>query len=828
MIKQFRNRTISRDLILGLTFSITIVVLILSAAFYFYANRYAQNETREQVASISEDFIHVITQPLWNTDIETVEYLSHAYLKSDLLVGIKISKKSGELIFSHAPQQSKHITVEQRKVVANDFHLADIELLFSSDIFKKRQTTQMMTFVLVMVCVLIIIIVGTHYLLRNLLTKPLHQLIEGIKNISGGQYELQLSPVPQADINNIISHVNQMTTEIANREQSLSESEQRFRAIFENAIVGIFQVTQEGIFLRANSALAHILGYPSPEELLAAGQNLLKNAVGNSEGTILTETLNQRKELRECETQIQREDASTISVSISARPIYNEHGALSYYEGSLVDITEKKEKEHALRAREVAEAANKAKSEFLANMSHELRTPLNIILGFSQLMVREQNLNEEQLTSLETIGRSGEHLLALINDVLEFSKIEAGEVELNHESFDLHKFLLDLEDMFKLRTQEKCLFLKAIHSAGVPRHIRTDQNKLRQVLINLLGNAVKFTEKGGITLEVQSKEAQGDARSGKCILCFSVNDTGVGIPKTEQDKIFDAFFQANGQGAAHQGTGLGLPISHEFVAMLGGSLEVESMVGQGTRFAFDIPVALTDGSSAATTHSQGRVIGLAKGQPEFRLLVAEDNPDSRSVLAMLLRSVGFTVFEAGNGREAIEVWKEYNPHLIWMDLFMPEMNGYQALKEIRNLPDANKTKIVALTAYAFKEDREKVLEAGGDDYVRKPYTETDIFHQLEKHLGIQFQYAEKYTPSPEEASVESFDRQEIATMLGALPEDVLTRFDEAIRLSNQAGIKKGIEEISGINLRLGRFLDKLAGDFAYDEIVRCLDEDYIE
>jgi CheY-like chemotaxis protein/nitrogen-specific signal transduction histidine kinase len=471
-----------------------------------------------------------------------------------------------------------------------------------------------------------------------------------------------------------------------------------------------------------------------------------------------------------------------------------------------------------------ADEANRSKSDFFANMSHELRTPLNVILGFSQLLTHSSNLSSEQLASLQTIGRSGEHLLALINDVLEFSKIEAGKIEVKSERFDLHGFLLGLEEMFRLRAGQKGLALKFILEDDVPTQIRADKNKIRQVLINLLGNAVKFTDTGSITLQVQCRE-QKQEPSGRSLLRFEVADTGVGISSEDKDKIFDAFFQTGGDRSPLKGTGLGLTISHKFVELMGSKLEVESAVCRGTRFSFDLPVEQVDAVDMQAGRPKGRVIGLADVRQDHRLLVAEDDPENRLLLVTLLKSVGFHVREAVTGQEAVEIWRQWQPHLIWMDIRMPEMDGLCAIREIRCLPGGEKAVIIGLTAFAFEEDRRKILENGGDDYVRKPYMEEDIFNQLEKHLGVRFQYAEIESPPPGDEGACFPDRREIAAMLDALPNEMLSRFDEAIRLSDVDGIEKGIEEIDGINPRLGRFLKKLADVFAYDEIVRCLDDD---
>ncbi len=476
-------------------------------------------------------------------------------------------------------------------------------------------------------------------------------------------------------------------------------------------------------------------------------------------------------------------------------------------------------------AKEEADAANRAKSVFLANMSHELRTPLNVILGFTQLLTRDAGLTAEQVANLETIGRSGEHLQALINDVLELSKIEVGRIELTPEPFDLQKTLLGLEEMFRLRAGQKGLSLEVTLDEGLPRQVRTDRNKLRQVLINLLSNAVKFTDQGSVSLRVECLGR--NELTGCSQMRFTVTDTGVGIAVEDQSRIFDPFYRADDRVRAQQGTGLGLAISRKFVALLGGALKVSSEVGRGTCFSFDLPVEVISGAQAASLRREERVVGLVDGEPEYRLLVAEDHPDSRNLLAILLKSVGFAVREAANGREALDIWRRWRPQFIWMDISMPEMNGLDAIREIRQLPGGDETVIVGLTAFAFEEDKQMVLAAGGDDYVRKPCTEEEIFDRLEKHLGVRFQYAEDESPSPEEEGDDSPDRREIAAMLDALPEEMLSRFDEAVRLSDVTSIENSLKEIGAVNANLGRFLKKLTDIFAYDEIVSYLDDDEI-
>jgi CheY-like chemotaxis protein len=357
----------------------------------------------------------------------------------------------------------------------------------------------------------------------------------------------------------------------------------------------------------------------------------------------------------------------------------------------------------------------------------------------------------------------------------------------------------------------------------VPQYIRTDQNKLRQILINLLGNAVKFTEKGGITLRITNKEPGRKNQTGGCLLYFEVVDSGVGISPEEQSKIFDAFFQTDDQRSSQQGTGLGLPISRKFIKLMGGVLEVNSEVGKGTSFTFDLPVELTENADVRSSQLTRRVIGLEAGQPVYRLLVAEDNENNRNLLVRLLRTVGFEVQEVVNGQDAVEIWKQWQPHLIWMDMRMPVMNGYGAAAIIKSEMKQSKsgidTKIIAITASAFEEDRFKVIEHGCNDFVRKPFREFEILEMIKKHLGVLYVYGEGDECLKSAVPREKMSDKSLSTSIHDLPEEVIVRLKEATELSDAAMIDQVIEEIRTTNAQLAEVLSELVENFAYDKIL---------
>ncbi|MCC5632210.1 PAS domain S-box protein [Nostoc sphaeroides CHAB 2801] len=493
--------------------------------------------------------------------------------------------------------------------------------------------------------------------------------------------------------------------------------------------------------------------------------------------------------------------------------------------------------EEALRvAKEAAETANRAKSAFLANMSHELRTPLNAILGFSQLMERDTSLNPNQRESLATINRSGEHLLNLINDVLEMSKIEAGQIIFNPEDFDLYLLLQTLQEMFQVRAQTKQLFLRFEIAPNLPRYIQTDEGKLRQVLINLLGNAVKFTQTGGVTLRVSlgSREQGGNSSplppaprpsASSPSLHFEVEDTGRGIAPEEMNNLFQPFVQTTSGIQTKEGTGLGLTISRQFVRLLGGDIHLTSSIGQGSTFSFDIQVNLAAALKASPKLSKGRVLKLAADQPSYRVLVVDDRKENRDLIVQLLGSIGFEIEAANNGQEAIAIWQTWQPHLIWMDMRMPVMNGYDATKEIRareRSTNANhRTVIIALTASAFEEQQASILAAGCDDLVRKPFREQVIFEKIAEYLQVRYICAEESSEDGTDSNLENiqFSILDFRSAITVMPSQWVTELNQAAVEVDAERIFQLIEQIPQTHSAFAEKLANLVRRFCFDEII---------
>src|SRR6188768_3894477 len=505
------------------------------------------------------------------------------------------------------------------------------------------------------------------------------------------------------------------------------------RSLIESNIDALITTDPRGIITDVNKQMEALTGCTRDELIGAPFKDYFTDPDRAEAGIKLV--LGESK-LTDYELTARARDGKETVVSYNATTFHDRDRKLQGVFAAARDVTERKRYEQSLQQ------ANRAKSVFLANMSHEIRTPMNAILGFSQLMLRDQDLTQRQCQYLGTINRSGEHLLALINDILEMSKIEAGRTTLNPSTFDLPALLKDLEMMFRVRTDEKKLSFTVEEIGDVPQFIVSDINKLRQVFINVLGNAVKFTEQGGIGLCVR---ADRDGATGP-FLRVEIRDTGPGISPDDQERLFRHFEQTKTGQQTGTGTGLGLAISREFVRLMGGDITVSSQVCKGSDFVIHLPLTEGEAQAVQAKDNPRHVLRLQPGQAACRVLIADDIEDNRQLLAQLLAPVGFEIHLATNGLEAVQEFERMQPHLILMDFRMPVMDGHEAIGRIRAMAGGQDVKIIAVTASAMDDNRQELMEIGADDFIGKPFREAELFQKIHVHVGVEYECADDNIP----------------------------------------------------------------------------------
>ncbi len=503
--------------------------------------------------------------------------------------------------------------------------------------------------------------------------------------------------------------------------------------------------------------------------------------------------------------QEQQANARWLAITLGLALAIVALGSAAYFLRRRV-VAARREVLHQSALAETAAAASHAKGTFLANMSHELRSPLNAMLGFTRLLLRDPAL-ESRREDLAIVLRSGEHLYTLINQVLEMSKIEAGRVNLVETEFDLHALLEELREMFSVQARGKGVRLEVKCEESVPQHVRADAVKLRQVLVNLMSNALKFTAHGEVKLRAATEP---DGR-----LAFAVTDTGVGIAEDELALLGQAFMQARAGQHAAEGTGLGLAISRSFVQLMGGELTLSSRAGQGTHACFAIPVQAVDFRQAvvAPAVARQRVRGLAAGTPAQRILVVDDRDEGRLLLMRLLVPLGFEVREAADGEQAIAAWQQWRPQLILMDMRMPVLDGREATRRIKATEQGLETVVVALTASSFEEQRADILAAGCDDFIRKPFQEEVLLEMLARHLKVEYTYE---TPAPTAAPAPPAELT--AMHLAQLPDNLRSALRTALEQLDVTAIERALEAVRRHDATCAAALAPLLKRFQYERV----------
>ncbi|MEI6138382.1 MAG: PAS domain S-box protein [Mariniphaga sp.] len=600
-------------------------------------------------------------------------------------------------------------------------------------------------------------------------------------------------------------------TERKKAEGALRQSEAKFREMANLLPQIVFETDTQGNLTYVNNQAFKILGYPedspilglstlsfyTPESRIKAIANIQRKVSGQLESV-------------SNEYDMVRKDGSTFPALVYSNVELNENTTVGL-RGIIVDITEQKKTEALLiKSKQEAETANKAKSMFLANMSHEIRTPLNAIIGFSQLINRDKSLSVNQKDYNNSIIKAGEHLLALINDILELSKMEAGRIVLNPVHVCLPDFLKDMQMIFKEKANAKHIKLTFETATDLPMDVVVDESKLRQIFINLIGNAVKFTDVGSIVVRSHVDYIDQD----KARFVVEIQDSGSGISESEQQNLFKHFVQASAGIKKGSGTGLGLALSRELVRLLGGDITVSSEVGKGSLFSFfvDIKEVIFE---AIKTKVTKRVIGIDKGQKSFSVLIVDDKEENLRVVSDLLKMVGFETMTAVNGRDAIEKFNDCVPDLILMDLRMPIMDGYEASRQIKLTPKGQATPIIALTASAFESDRKKIESMGINGFIRKPFRESELFNTVGNSLNINYIYEEEFTSTD---TFYFYNNENFSEEIFNLPIDLVEKMQDALAVADLNLLKKLINSIEKENSHLAKHLMELTRNFDYDQL----------
>lgn len=598
--------------------------------------------------------------------------------------------------------------------------------------------------------------------------------------------------------------VKERTIELSDAKESLAQSKSQLEHIFDSSPIGVV-FSAKGVIHFANRKFQEMFG-------VGIGDKLPNLYVSTKERDRLFEKLSADGVVENYDLQMFNAQGEERDILITYLPIsyHGQDGIL----GWLLDITHRKiAEEEVKKAKEQAESANKAKSIFLANMSHEIRTPMNAILGYAQIMQHDKTLTTKQRENLRIMDSSGKHLLSLINDILEMSKIEAGRIEINKGTFNLRDMITDIIQMFSVRTREKGLELLLDDKLDVCGIIVQDESKVKQIIINLLGNSIKFTHKGHIILRCQCvhaslKDSTNDNES--MMLSFEVEDTGIGISLEEQEKVFNAFDQSGEGRTITGGTGLGLAISRQYAQLMGGDLIlVDSALGNGSTFRATLQVELGVEQDVSKSEALRSVQKLKPGQPEFHILVVDDHYLNRDVITLMLNRVGFYTHIAQNGKEAVEIYQALKPDCVLMDVLMPVMDGVEATKLIKESPGGEDAVVIAVSASALEEQKTKVLNIGANAFIKKPIQEEELFAEIQRFLGVEYIYYDaKQIEEPATESI-ALCRED----LEILPKPLKDNLYKAAVIGKIYKLKELIDEIGQHDTNIGRALHERLDNF---------------
>ncbi|MES9885853.1 MAG: ATP-binding protein [Candidatus Sedimenticola sp. 6PFRAG1] len=849
----------SHSLSAQLTFLLSAIILITVGAVTWLSYAWEIENTDIQAKNKldrTKTYLKASTSgPLWDLNFDEVRAIVDATMNDETIYRIEVRSETGELIYAQAKKEAAdQLLTDDFNVYYQENQVASVELVVTAQPFRDVVYEKHQAVIIFLSFAVLIIILITGYLVRHRLKKSFEDIKSTLMRYGEGDYtslpqttiytEIQPIQTGISDLgekiqtqirqlheyqSNLEGLVEQRTAELIKaRDQAeaasngLSISEQRLKESQRIAQLGQWELDIVNNKLYWSDEIFRI--FEIDPDKFEASYDAFLNGIHPDDREIVNQAYSDslvNKTPYEIVHRLLMPDGRIKYVREQCRTEYDDGQAI-YSIGTVLDITGLKEREEeAQQARETAETANKAKSLFLANMSHELRTPLNAVLGFSELMSSDRSLNDQNKSNLNIINRSGHHLLQLINDVLDMSKIEAGKTQLETEDIDLGALIRDVTDMVRVRAEQKGLQLLLDQTSDFPRFVRGDGPKIRQILINLLSNSVKFTDQGSVTLRLEATNGNPDWIT----LHGEVQDTGRGIQSEDIERIFQPFEQLT-NAVEQKGTGLGLSITRQFVELMEGEVSAASQPGKGSTFYFSIRVEPGSPDQIESIEEKlvqtRRVIGLQQPGREWRILIAEDVLENQLLLQQLLEQTGFQVRIAKDGLEAIKLFETWHPHLIWMDRRMPSLGGLEATERIRQLPGGKDVKIAALTASVFKQQKDEVIAAGSDDFVRKPYRPEEIFECMARHLDLEYIYEE------EEAAGETpigLATSVTTEALAALPEDILLDLREAVIELDVEATHQALQRVKETNPDMAASLNRLVDNMDFMTIIRLLNSD---
>jgi signal transduction histidine kinase/CheY-like chemotaxis protein/HAMP domain-containing protein len=796
-----RAGKVSIAVFVSVTLTAVVTLVLTTFALYFYEVERAQRweQLRKTLANSADELAAAVALPAWNFDeTQIVTIMKSGLSNRDLYASavapmasnrpfILTRNEHAQLVPAERLPADPDLLSEQRPIVAGGQNIGTITVYASPAQLIVQLRQRLYTIAGLIFVLDVTLVLSVYLLLWQLILKPLTSIERYAASVKAGQNPG--APPPRdwysGELQTLNSSIREMVQLMESRYVAMHASEERLQIASSAAAIGIWdwnvttgQMVWDEQMYRLYGMEGRKLDDPFPvwREMVHPDDVLPVEM-------LLQQALNGVAEY-DIEYRVTLPDGTEHYIKADAMTFRDADGHALRMVGVNYDVTDSRLAEQELRRHRIhleelvaertnalsvavrqAQAANRAKSTFLANMSHELRTPLNSVIGFSRLMADSKNMLPEEKRNLAIIHRSGQHLLTLINDILELSKIEAGRAMLQTEVVNLHDMLQEVMDMVSMRAVQTGVEL-VLDSAGIPASARVDGTKLRQVLLNLMSNAVKFTAQGKVTLKVR-----GISRNSHCELAFAVIDDGPGIAEEDQARIFEPFIQADGPGAK-EGTGLGLTISREFVQLMGGTLTVQSVLGQGATFCFSVAVQVAD---EAPADSVDEVTTLAP-QQRRRILVADDNADGCALMESLLKPLGFEVAVVGDGVQALAMVDVWQPDLVFMDWRMPALDGISATRQIRANKDGPQPGIVMLTASAFAEEREGALAAGADEFMRKPVEQEQLYAVLEQQLNLQF--VRRHRAAARQAPPAPLDRADVQRLDPALRSDLKVALQE--------------------------------------------------